>query len=642
MNKEKIKSTARKYNIPKYIKTTESVHDQEPVYTRPHLKIPSEARDKMFKRLLFLYGDTVAKDYLPQLERILKVYYAHKSPKLIDSQMNFDPAERFTEEDVILITYGDLLHGEEHSPLVSLAKFCDTYLEGTINTLHILPFFPYSSDRGFAIIDFETVDPNLGSWEDIEDLENRYQLMFDGVINHVSSKSRWFQEFLNANSYYKDYFFAFASPDDLSPEQRKLLFRPRTSDILKEFMTINGPQYVWTTFSADQIDLNFKNPEVLMRVIEILLLYVRHGADIIRLDAITFLWDQPGTRGIHLKETHEIVKLFRDILDVVAPSVVLITETNVPHKENISYFGDGHDEAQMVYNFALPPLVLYTFYAADATVLAEWASNLKTLSNTTHFFNFLDCHDGIGLMGAKNILRKQDIDFVIKRAKQHGGFISYKTGQNSTEEPYEINITWFSALNHENNDENIDFKIKRFIASRTIALVLQGVPGIYLHSLLGTRNDIEAVQKTDSKRAINRKILNSKAITKALKNPSSKISQINQELGKLITLRTKQRAFHPNGDQKIFMTSPKIFTVLRTSPEEDQHILTLTNITSKICDIKLSLSEVGIEDAHWYDLVSGKEWLFENQELNITMKPYDVIWLEPYCEIEKSIRPKTF
>ena len=367
MQEKSAKREVRNSNIRKYFKTTKSVHNQEPDYTRHLLDIPPEVHKRMFDRLCFLYGDSVAKVYMLELERILKVYYAYKPKELIDNEKNIEPTERFTEEDVILITYGDLLRGKEHSPLATLAKFCDTYLKGTINTLHILPFFPYSSDRGFAIIDFETVDPNLGSWQDIEDLENRYQLMFDGVINHVSSKCRWFQEFLDGNSSFKDFFTAFDSPDDLTPEQRKLIFRPRTSDILTEFMTINGPKYAWTTFSHDQIDLNFKNPEVLMRVIEILLLYVRYGADIIRLDAVTFLWDQPGTCGVHLEQTHEIIKLLRDILDVVAPGVALITETNVPHQENISYFGNGHDEAQMVYNFALPPLVLHTFYTEDTT-----------------------------------------------------------------------------------------------------------------------------------------------------------------------------------------------------------------------------------------------------------------------------------
>jgi len=589
----------------------------------------------MFGRLSFLYGDSMAKDYVLELERILKVYYAHKPQRLIDSEINFEPTERVTEKDVILITYGDLLHGREHSPLATLAKFCATYLEGAINTLHILPFFPYSSDRGFAIIDFETVDPNLGSWQDIEDLENHYQLMFDGVINHVSSKCRWFQEFLNDNPYYKDFFFAFDSPDDLTPEQRKLILRPRTSDILTEFMTINDPKYVWSTFSPDQIDLNFKNPEVLMHVIEILLLYVRHGADIIRLDAVTFLWDQPGTHGAHLEQTHEIVKLFRDILEIVAPGVAIITETNVPHEDNISYFGNGYDEAQMVYNFALPPLVLHTFYTEDATALSVWARDLKSLSNRTTFFNFLDSHDGVGLMGAKNILPKEDIDFIIQKAEEHGGLISYKTGQDGSEDPYEINITWFSALNYEDGGEDLAFQVKRFIASRVIALVLQGVPGIYLHSLLGTRNDIEAVLETDSKRAINRTMIDCNAISQALKDPLSKISQINEQLGKLITIRTKQRAFHPNGDQKVLLLTPNIFTVLRISPEGDQHILTLTNVIGKTCDIEIPLSELGVNERQWYDIVSGKEWVVENQNLCMTLEPYDVIWLEPFNEVEK-------
>ena len=629
------KKKARSSKLRKYFKTTKSVHNQEPDYARPRLEIPPDARERMFGRLCFLYGTSVAKDYMLELERILKVYYAHKPQELLDSEMGFDPTERFTEEDVILITYGDLLHGKEHSPLATLAKFCHTYLQGTINTLHILPFFPYSSDKGFAIIDFETVDPNLGSWQDIEDLENHYQLMFDGVINHVSSKCRWFQEFLNDNPNYQDFFTAFASPDDLTPEERKLIFRPRTCDILTEFTGISGAKYVWTTFSHDQIDLNFKNPNVLMCVIEILLLYVRHGADIIRLDAVTYLWDQPGTPGIHLEQTHEIVKLFRDILNVVAPGVALITETNVPHEENISYFGNGHDEAQMVYNFALPPLVLHAFYMEDATILSRWAQDIKTLSNTTTFFNFLDSHDGIGVMGAKNILPQKDMDFIIRKAKERGGYISNKTGQDGAEEPYEINITWYSALNQEDADEDTAFQVKRFIASRSIALVFQGVPGIYLHSLLGTRNDIEGVLETGSKRAINRTIIDYQAITQALKDPLSKISLINQELGKLITIRTKKRAFHPNADQHVLLLSPKIFTVLKISPERDQHILTLTNVTSKACDIDIPISELSATETHWCDIVTGKEWIVKDQKLHITMDPYDVIWLEALRKIEK-------
>lgn len=606
-------------------------HKPEPDYERPLLQIPSREKDRLHSRLEFLYGKEAADKYLPELERILRVYYAHKTPEAIAHEKTFNPAERFSEQDVILITYGNLLRGNEPSPLETLARFCDTYLEGTINTLHILPFFPYSSDRGFSIIDFETVDPHLGTWEDIEALENRYRLMFDGVINHVSSKSRWFQEFLNGNPYYKDFFITYDSPDELTPGQRSMIFRPRTSDILTPYYTINGTKYVWTTFSSDQIDLNYKNPDVLMRVLEILLMYVRRGARIIRLDAVTYIWAEPGTRCVHLAQTHEIVKLFRNVLDIVAPQVALITETNVPHDENISYFGNGRDEAQMVYNFALPPLVLYTFYAQDSTAISKWAAGLGKVSDTATFFNFLDSHDGVGLMGVKGILEPAQIAFIIEKAQEHGGLISYKEGKRGTKEPYEINITWFSALNREDEDD-IAFQVRRFVASRVIGLVLRGVPGIYLHSLIGTQNDIESVLSTHSNRDINRTVIDDHAITEALADPLSKLSRINRELGRLITIRTRQPAFHPNGDQHVLMLSEKLFSVLRSSPDGGQHILCLINITPDTCHVAISLSQLNRTESQWYDLVSDMEWMAEGGKLSLTLQPYDIMWLEPLNE----------
>lgn len=623
---------------PGHSEVINNSHYPEPDYTKPLFEILPEDRKRMVGRLRFLYGEIVAKAFMPELERIIEVYYAHKSQELIEREKRVDPKDRFTQEDIILITYGDLLCGDEQAPLAELAKFCDTYLEGTINTLHLLPFFPYSSDRGFSIIDFETVDPNLGSWEDIEDLEGRYQLMFDGVFNHVSSKSRWFQEFLNGNPYYWGFFIHFISPDELSVQERKKIFRPRTSDILSEFQSINGLMHVWTTFSRDQVDLNYTNPDVLMRVIEILLFYVRKGARIIRLDAVTYLWATLGTRCASLEQTHEIVKLFRDVLNAVAPGVALITETNVPHKENVSYFGNGSDEAQMVYNFALPPLVLYTFYSEDVTALYKWAHGLESISDTTTFFNFLDSHDGIGIMAVRAILTGKEIDFIIQRAEEHGGYVSYKTDRNGMEVPYELNITWFSALNRDNTGEDIAFQVKRFVASRIIALVLRGVPGIYLHSLIGTRNDIEAVLATESKRDINRTVIDARAVTDTLKDPLSKFSRISREFGRLIVIRTKHRAFHPNGVQRILFISTAIFSVVRISPSGNRFILTLTNVTSRVCHIEVPLSELGTDETRWVDLVSGMEWMVENEKIFITLQPYDVIWLEPLSKKPKSIK----
>ena len=613
----------RRYDVAKFI------HNLEPDYQKVHLEIPDDFREKILTKLSRLYGEDTAKEYMPELERICRVYYAYKTEEMLERTKTLDPKNLFTEEDVILITYGDLIREEGASPLTTLSKFCGLYLKQTINTLHILPFFPYSSDRGFAIEDFETVDPELGSWEDIENLETRYKLMFDGVINHVSSKSRWFQRFLDGTPHYKDFFISYDSYDDLTSEERSAIFRPRTTDILTKFHTIDGEKHVWSTFSKDQIDLNYKNPEVLVRVIEILLLYARKGAVIIRLDAVTFLWANPGTSCANLEETHMIVKVFRDILDLVAPHVSIITETNIPHEDNISYFGNGSDEAHMVYNFALPPLVLHTFYTKDTTRLNEWAKSLKPVSETTSYFNFLDSHDGVGLMAVKDLLSHDEIKFVIQRAREHGGYISYKTDKDGLDVPYEINITWFNALCREDGTVKTDLQVEKFIASRAMALALQGVPGIYLHSFFGTHNDIDAVSCPVSKREINRKALDYNILTKAIEDPDTLTSKIIRKLNTLISLRTKQSAFHPNGAQKILKVRPEIFALLRTSPNEDQHILSLINITDDEIQIAIPLKEVQIFKQGWYDLIRQDKHTFEDENISLTLKPYDIVWLEP-------------
>ena len=343
------------------MKKTRIPYNRDPDFSKPLLNIPDEAQKRIFSHLAFLYGKVEAEAWMPELYRILKVHHAHKPQELIDMEKDHKPSDRFTERDMVLITYGDVVKGGHGKTLESLHRFIQTYNRGSINTIHILPFFPYSSDRGFAVVDFKAVDPKMGTWESVRNMGADYDLMFDGVLNHCSSRSEMFREFLKGNPLYKDFFIAYDSPEDLTPYQRSKIFRPRTSDILTEFHTINGPKYVWTTFSKDQIDLNFRKPQVLLAILEALLFYIRRGADIIRLDAVTYIWAEPGTECVHLPETHAIVKLLRDVMDVVAPGVALITETNVPHEENISYFGNGHDEAHMVYNFALPPLSCIPF-----------------------------------------------------------------------------------------------------------------------------------------------------------------------------------------------------------------------------------------------------------------------------------------
>ena len=605
-------------------------HHLEPDYNKTLLKIPVDIELRMREKLNFLYGEMQGNEAFDEVLRTMQVYFAHKSEEMIKWENSVAPEERFTQDDVILITYGDLVKSDTEEPLDTLAELCQKYLKGVVNTLHLLPFFPYSSDRGFSVMDFEEVDPHLGSWENITSLKKEFKLMFDGVINHVSSKSRWFQEFLNQKPYYKDFFTVFSTKEEISQDHLQMIVRPRTSDVLTEFRTIYGPQMVWTTFSPDQIDLNYKNPNVLIKMLEILLLYVRRGADIIRLDAVTYLWDELGTSSVHLEQTHVCIKLFRDILDAVAPHVALITETNVPHEENISYFGNGKDEAQMVYNFALPPLVLYTFQTSNSQALTNWAASLKKVSYTASYFNFLDSHDGIGVMAVKNILSKDDIDQMALKVVEHGGYISYKDNGDGTVSPYELNITWYSAINREDDDELQDLKIWRYIASRAIAFVLIGVPGIYIHGFLGSKNDAEAVLEEGHTRSINRKTIKKKDLIKELNDTSSNIYKISGKLVQLIQIRSKEKAFHPNADQKVLNISNDVFVVKRTSLDRKESILTITNITKNETSVNLDRNQITKNDAdlNFDELVSQKTIHCKEKTVSFTLKPYQILWLK--------------
>ena len=604
-------------------------HLQEPDYTKPIYQVPDYYAQRLKNKITFLYGVPHLESVYLELERIMKVYYAHKTPLMKEFEAQFKPEDRFTEKDIILITYGDLIKTPNQKPLKTLTQLLETYLKGVINFIHILPFFPSSSDRGFAVMDFEEVDPHLGTWDDILELKKDFKLMFDGVFNHVSSKSRWFQEFLNQNPEYINFFTVFSTKQQLSEDQLRLIVRPRTTPILTEFCTLNGKRLVWTTFSQDQIDLNYHNPRVLLKMIEILLTYVRRGADIVRLDAVTYLWEELGTSCVHLEQTHTIIKLFRDILDAVAPHVALITETNVPHKDNIRYFGNGRDEAQMVYNFALPPLVLFSFQNENARKLTEWAATLKNPSDQATFFNFLDSHDGVGVMAVQGILTPEEIEMMALRVVEHGGFISYRANPDGSQSPYELNITWFSAINNEDADEPMEIQIKRYIASRAIALVLMGVPGIYLHGFLGSKNDADLVLEERQTRSINRKTLRKKELLQSLENPETTTYHVTRRLVRLIEIRSRQRAFHPNSPQKILNISDDLFVVLRYTQDQNEMILTLTNVTSKKVKVKMNLLEWGIlGNYHWHDLIGRKSYETKNHILELTLQPYDVFWLK--------------
>ncbi|MDY6820345.1 MAG: alpha-amylase family glycosyl hydrolase [Deferribacterota bacterium] len=597
-----------------------------PNYRKKIPEISPKIVNKMINYLSILYGSKIANKYIYELIRLLKVHFAYKSDELEEFEANFDKSKLFSEKDIILITYGDIIVSKDKNPLSTICTFADNYLKDIYSTIHILPFFPYSSDRGFAITDFKHVNPDLGTWRDIYKLNNNFNLMFDFVMNHVSSKSKWFQEYLNGHPFYKYFFTQFSTKNILSDEQLKLIVRPRTSDLFTEFATIEGIKLVWTTFSSDQIDLNYKNVDVLMKMINTLLYYIRNGADIIRLDAVTYLWETLGTNCTHLKQTHIIIKLIRLILEIAAPYVLIITETNVPHEDNIKYFGNGYDEAHMVYNFPLPPLVLYTYLKEDSTKLTNWAINLDFPSDEATYFNILDTHDGVGLFPVNEILNENDINFLVLKTLEHGGYISYRKDYNDKEAPYELNITWYSALNNENNKEDTNTQIKRYLSSRAIALSFRGIPGIYIHGLFGSKNDSEAVLIEKETRSINRKVLDEQALINKIESKGSVTNLIFNNLEKLLTIRRNEPLFHPNNEQKILNLSKDFFILIRYN--SSSNIICVYNITNSNTKINIPLKNIPNPSNKWLNILDNKEIQSSNSYIELTAKPYDYFWLK--------------
>ena len=553
-------------------------------------------------------------------ERLMKVYgeeTAGKYTEIIETMINNAQKKqkeqkkvKWDEKDVVLITYGDQIYKTGEKTLKTFDDFSEKYFKNVFELVHFLPFFPYSSDDGFSVIDYKKIHENMGDWADIEKIRKNFRLMFDFVCNHISAKSEWFQEYLKCNPEYDNFFIAIDKNTDLS-----LVTRPRTLPLLSEFDTACGKKYIWTTFSNDQIDLNFENPEVLIKMLDVLLFYLEKGADWIRLDAVGFMWKEAGTTCIHHEKTHEIIKLFRDAAEQTAPGTVIITETNVPHKDNISYFGNGRDEAQMVYQFPLPPLVIYTFMHGDSSAISRWASNLEVPGDEVTYFNFLASHDGIGINPVRGIIEEEEILEMVRNLEKEGALVSYKKNTDGTLSPYEINSSYINAVSRKNDTD--EMKTGKFLNAQAVLLAFKGVPAIYVHSILGSENYYEGVKITGMNRTINREKLEYGKITSELENKNGIRSRIYNRLKELIKARKTEKSFNPDAEQIIQNFGSEVFSFIRISVDKEEKILIINNISDKEITLKIPyeikrtvIAENSLTDENHIRLASyGFTWL---------------------------------
>ncbi len=526
----------------------------------------------------------------------------------------------WSEQDVVLITYGDSVEDSREKgtkPLKTLKHFLDEYCRPVINSVHILPFYPYSSDDGFSVINYSAVNESLGDWCDISNIAKDYRLMADLVINHCSSRSVWFDNFIHGKAPGHDYFFTAELTDDLST-----VVRPRTSSLLRETETADGTQHVWCTFSHDQVDFDFRNPKVLIEFVKIIRLYLEQGVRIFRMDAIAFLWKVVGTNSLNLEQTHEVVRLLRTLIEYVQSDAVIITETNIPNRENLAYFGNAN-EAHCVYNFSLPPLLVNTLVTGNCHYLKQWMMSMPPAQLGTSYFNFIASHDGIGLRPAEGLLCEEELNTLVSTMQSFGGQVSMRALDDGKNKPYEINISLFDAL--KGTTKGIDkWGLERFVCAHAIMFGLEGIPGLYIHSLLATRNDYEKVKNTSHNRSINRHRWQVESLLPQLDDPENEHGKVFTRLKNLLAIRIKQKAFHPNATQFTLHLGGNVFGYWRQSMDRQQSIFCIYNISDEAQEINLAeINLIGLDD--WFDLISAEQ--ISNITSKVVLTPYQALWI---------------
>jgi len=579
--------------------------------------LSSEIRSRLRDHLAALYGRSCTAGILERLEGRLDAFCA----EAVDAPSRPPLSER----TAVLVTYADQVRRPGSAPLRTLGEILEAAVGDIISDVHVLPFFPYSSDDGFSVIDYRGVDPRFGTWDDVHRLARQFGLMTDLVLNHVSAQSDWFRRFLDGAEPYADFF---VTVDDGAVDLASVV-RPRSLPLLTRFETAVGPRRVWTTFSADQVDLNYANPEVLLRMIDLLLAYVRHGATLIRLDAVAYLWKRIGTPCIHLEETHRVIKIMRAALDAVAPDVLLITETNVPHEENVRYFGDGMDEAQLVYQFPLPPLVVDAVQRGDASDLSRWATSIGPPPGRSTFLNFLASHDGIGLRPVEGILDPAQVEAMVERTIANGGRVSYRDRVGAPPSPYELNISYFDALVRPGEAISLDLQVRRFLTAQAVMLSLAGVPAIYFHSLFGSRSWSEGPHRTGENRAINREKLGADELAAELEAPASRRHRIFSGYRHLLSARARSSAFHPHGPQRVIASPAPVFALLRWSPDGAHRVLALHNLSERPATLRIPCAEVGFpSESAATDLLTGELHVPDGaSHIAIPVGPFETVWL---------------
>lgn len=492
----------------------------------------------------------------------------------------------FSEKDTMLITYADQFSSQDKNNIQTLNDFIEQELQGCTNIIHILPFYPWTSDDGFSPTDYQQVRPEYGEWRDIETIPSKK--MFDCVFNHISTESELFKKALAGDVETQSMFHIVSEEEYKSDEFQsdiKKIVRPRTSPLFTPYNFNGETKYVWTTFSSDQVDTNLNSLPMMKYLLETFFLYIEKGAQYFRIDAVPFMWKDWGTNCSHRPKTHRFVQLLRSICDAIDTDLYIVTESNVPHQENISYWGNGGNEAHIIYNFSLAPLILHALTFQTNEYISDWAKQVFDISPATTYLNFTASHDGIGMRGLEGIVPEEDVATLCRLTEDKGGVVGKKRSRDGTERPYELNITWAQFLYEQ--EESDELFIKKVVNSHAIVMFFPGIGAHYLHNFLGTKNWTDGMEDSGIPRRLNRKKLEYPL------NLSHLSKRILEGLIHLVNYKCSQEVFSPSAKIEMIETSEPCIAFRRfTNSDSVDVYFNLSSDNISVNGIELSSYEL--------------------------------------------------
>jgi sucrose phosphorylase len=427
-----------------------------------------------------------------------------------------------SKNGVMLITYANSM-GKN---IAQLEYVLNHIVKGAVAGVHILPFFPSSSDRGFSPLRYDIVDPEFGDWSDLARLSEKYFLMYDFMINHLSSQSSYFQDFI-AKKDKSPFTTMFIRHKDFWPNgeptteeiERIYKRKPKAPNVIVKFN--NGTaERVWCSFGDDQIDLNIQSEVTWQFIQDNLKILADHGAAFIRLDAFAYTTKKVGSTCFF--EEPEIWEILDRVKNILSPyQVEILPEVHEHYAIQLKLAEKGY----WVYDFALPMLLLHALHTGETTNLVHWLQICPRKQLTT-----LDTHDGIGVVDVRGLLTDEQIDRTKDLLFSHGANIKriYNTEAYGNLDIYQINCTYYSALGNNNDAYTI---------ARAVQMFAPGIPQIYYVGLLAGKNDIKLVESTKNGRDINRHSFTIEEIARETKRP------VVQKILKLMRFRNEFPAF---------------------------------------------------------------------------------------------------